>query len=321
MRVHMTPNETSNMALRSRFSVSIAALMGLGAAVWSGCGSSAERIYCDDTGCYTCDGYGCTAAPPPTMDAGTYDATGTDAGSAPRDAGSNSPDGSTCTIAAECAGAQACVAGSCQECGGSHGPCACTKTPECPAESVCVGGICTSNTNACQYPSDCDSASDSGAGETCISGKCETACGTVQCPSDATCVKGGCQKNPTGPTCATPTQCSGATPYCVGGQCVAACTDDPQCGAGYYCNQGACQPDTRPQGNCNDQSPCNPGQTCIRGICKYPCTTDTECEHIDARIAYCGIDKVCRSYGEAHPQCTGKSDCAAAQDCVGNTCQ
>jgi hypothetical protein len=136
-------------------------------------------------------------------------------------------------------------------------------------------------------------------------------------------VKGGCQKDPTGSTCASNTDCSGTTPYCVGGQCVSACTTDANCNAGDYCNQGACVLDTRPKGNCTTDNECNTaqGQKCISGVCKYPCTSDNQCKLIDTRIGYCGTDQVCRSYTEAHPQCTSKSDCAAGQDCVSNVCK
>jgi hypothetical protein len=95
------------------------------------------------------------------------------------------------------------------------------------------------------------------------------------------------------------------------------------CGAGNYCSQGACVPDTRPKGNCQIDTDCTSaaGQKCIGGICKYPCTSDGQCQLIDTRIAYCGTDQVCRSFTEAHPQCTTKSDCTGTQDCVGNVCK
>ena len=54
------------MNLWSRFSaMALAAVTGV--IVWSsGCGSGDERYYCDNTGCYSCDGYGCRNVNPPS---------------------------------------------------------------------------------------------------------------------------------------------------------------------------------------------------------------------------------------------------------------
>lgn len=97
---------------------------------------------------------------------------------------------------------------------------------------------------------------------------------------------------------------------------------DAQCGAGNYCNQGACVLDTRPKPNCSGDSECNgAAQHCIGGYCRYSCTSDAQCKTIDARIGYCAMDMVCRTQAEAQPQCTSKSQCAANQDCIGNVCR
>jgi hypothetical protein len=131
----------------------------------------------------------------------------------------------------------------------------------------------------------------------------------------------GADAGPTG--CQNDSQCTdSAAPNCVSGQCVASCTTDATCGAGKYCNQGACVIDTRPQPNCTTDSQCTgSSQKCVSGYCKYLCTTDKNCQVIDSRIGYCGMDGVCRTQAEAHPQCTQKSDCSATQDCIGNICQ
>jgi hypothetical protein len=112
----------------------------------------------------------------------------------------------------------------------------------------------------------------------------------------------------------------GMNQHCVAGHCTAACTNDMQCPTGDYCNQGACVPDTRPHGNCTMQSDCMSTQLCIDGLCRYKCTTDMQCQQIDAFIPACGVDGVCHTVAEAHPQCTSKQDCAPTQDCVGNVC-
>jgi hypothetical protein len=46
-----------------------------------------------------------------------------------------------------------------------------------------------------------------------------------------------------------------------------------------------------------------------------------QCALIDARIAYCGTDGVCRDQAEANPQCTKQSDCPAGKNCISNVCQ
>jgi hypothetical protein len=108
---------------------------------------------------------------------------------------------------------------------------------------------------------------------------------------------------------------------CVDGTCTAACTADSQCATGDYCNQGACVVDTRPTPNCTTSAQCTgQNQTCVGGYCLYNCTTNTQCEMIDARIGYCSSAGVCRSQAEANPQCTQQSDCASGQDCIGNVC-
>ena len=104
-----------------------------------------------------------------------------------------------------------------------------------------------------------------------------------------------------------------------------ACTKDGDCPTGDYCNQGACVLDTRPKPNCTTNTDCagSGGQpeSCVGGYCRYNCSTDQQCKTIDARIGYCAADNVCRTQAEAHPQCTSKAQCAAAQDCIGNVCR
>jgi Cys-rich repeat protein len=361
------------MNLWSRFSaMALAAVTGV--IVWSsGCGSGDERYYCDDTGCYSCDGYGCRNVAPPSSTPCTGN-TSCGSGSVCTDKGcvqtcsasSDCPQGTVCnanqclppgqtggnvkecttnaecpsgkvcqnnkcvdapdagpdaapecTKGSDCGDGKACEQGKCQTCGGAAGPCPCAQQSDCGGGLTCSGGVCTSSGDVCKYNSDCTPG-------ICVDGKCENACGPGNsCPDGYTCVKGACDKNPTGSSCTSNAQCSAPTPFCVGGQCTAACTNDQQCGAGNYCDQGACAPDTRPKGNCQSDAQCSTaaGQKCVQGICKYPCTDDTQCKLIDARIGYCGADKVCRSYSEAHPQCTTKAECPSTQDCIGNVCQ
>jgi hypothetical protein len=104
------------------------------------------------------------------------------------------------------------------------------------------------------------------------------------------------------------------------------------CPTGDYCNQGACQIDTRPTPNCTQQSDCTGGsaQECLGGYCRYLCTSSTQCVDIDVRIDVCstsvndagaGTIGYCESPAEATPQCTSQSQCAAGKDCIGNVCE
>jgi len=111
----------------------------------------------------------------------------------------------------------------------------------------------------------------------------------------------------------------------VAGACVAACTADAQCGAGKYCNQGACAVDTRPKPKCTADNECGGtggnSQKCVEGYCKYACTADAQCRLIDARIGFCAKDLVCRTSSEASAECTGPGQCAGGKQCIDNACK
>ena len=79
--------------------------------------------------------------------------------------------------------------------------------------------------------------------------------------------------------------------------------------------------DNRPVSNCSSNAQCASNQQCLQGFCKYTCGNDTDCKLIDARIGYCGKDKVCRTQQEAQAQCTDSSQCPTGKLCVANLCQ
>lgn len=333
----------SGFSAAFRMGTVAAALSAIGAMVWSGCGSNNERYYCDDTGCFQCDGYGCgTVTPPPSKsctgaagcpagqvctDQGLCQATcaattdcakgtvckgGLCVAPAVTDAGTPKE----CTTTTDCTGGKVCIANHCQACGGTNGPCPCAANTDCANGQQCVAGACTDPKNICKYNSDCE------AGKICENGQCVAGC-TDTCAPPATCVKGGCV-TPPGNTCQLDSQCPTTAPKCVGGNCVPACTTDSQCATGNYCNQGACVPDTRPKTNCNGDADCagsGAPQACVGGYCRYKCVGDKDCQIIDARIGFCAADLVCRTQTEAHPQCTTKSQCASGQDCISNVCR
>jgi hypothetical protein len=319
----------------------------IGAIAWTqgGCGGPDTRYYCDDTGCYTCDGFGCTTVAPPAPQSCSGDLSCpagdicTDKGCASQcQADADCPKGTVCdagghvcrapgttpgntkqcTTTKDCGAGAACEGGKCQACGGTNGPCPCASTADCATPGdVCSAGYCTAASNTCKYSSEC------GSGKVCADGQCTGDCGAnpSACQSGQICVKGACEADPSvKPQCQNDTQCSGATPKCVAGACTAQCTTDSQCPGGDYCNQGACVVDKRPKPVCASAAECGANQQCLQGYCKYTCKSDGECKLIDARIGYCGKDNVCRTLQEAQAQCTQSSECSGGKSCVANQC-
>jgi hypothetical protein len=326
----------------------VGALAVMGTVAWAGCGSGDEtRYYCDSTGCFDCDAYGCSSVAPPTHTACTGSAscapgsvctsTGCSQtcsddvacakGEVCKSGVCSSPTvdpGPTkeCSTKADCANGT-CVAGHCEACGGSAGPCPCTATADCSSGQACLAGACTAAANTCKFSSECD------AGKICADGQCLASCESAPCAANFTCDKGVCQPNPGGgPTCTTDQQCGGDTPQCVGGECAKACSGDAECGGGKFCDQGACVDDTRPHPNCTDDSQCGgtsaTPKKCLGGFCKYTCTTaqgDGYCKTIDNRIGSCAKDLVCRTSAEANAQCVVSSECSDGKDCIDNQCK
>lgn len=306
------------LSATSRFSAVSLVVGALGALAWTGCGSNAASVVCDDAGvCMQCDGYGCASGnPTKTLEAGV------DSGPAPshHDAGSKT-DAKTDAKRDGKADAKADVENDAHTtdaskpvCGGSNGPCACTVATDCAPGDDCVAGACQPASSVCEYSSQCS------GGKVCDNGQCVTGCSaTSPCGSGLTCTNGACQATTTS-SCASSSDCPKTAPYCVSGSCALACTTDTECPTGDYCDQGACVLDTRPSPDCMTSSNCQTGQVCQGGYCLYTCTTSMQCLLIDARIPVCA-ENVCRSAGEASPGCTKQSDCKAGQSCLSNTCQ
>lgn len=326
--------------------VATLAFATLGIALTSqGCGPNGARYFCDQTGCYECDGYGCTQVKPPTKQNCTGDAqcpsgqictsNGCTAqckidGDCPKGTicknglcAAPTEDPGTqkqCTTTADCKGGY-CKNNQCIACGdGKSGPCPCTpQGKECAQNEVCSAGFCTSNP-ICKYSSEC------GDGKVCADGQCLTDCGSGQaCANGFVCQQGLCKQDPNaGKTCAKNADCA-MTEVCVGGKCATSCTGTGQgtCAQGLVCNQGACVPNLGPIGECGNggTTMCNANQQCIGGYCKYTCSSDQECKLIDTRIGYCGKDMVCRTATEAHPECTLSSECTGGKLCVANACK
>ena len=323
-------------------------LAAIGTVAWAGCGSGDEgRYYCDNSGCFTCDAYGCATVTPPAHKA----CTGSNScgpGSVCTASGCTQtcstgvacPQGEVCkgnvcaapavdpgptkncTTNTDCP-AGACVAGACETCGGTAGPCPCKAAADCASGQACVAGACTAPVNVCKFSSECE------AGKICADGQCLSSCEVTPCATGFACQRGVCEPSGGGgPACTSDLQCSGDTPKCVADTCVKACSADPECGAGKFCDQGACVVDGRPKPNCIDDTQCasNPAtpKKCVGGFCKYTCTTsqgDAYCKTIDNRIGACAKDLVCRSTTEANAQCTASSQCGAGKICIDNQCK
>lgn len=312
------------MTFSFRF-VALGVFAGMGVAVLAeGCGPGDTRYYCDASGCYDCDGYGCHPVAPPTN--------------------------TSCTGNSQCATNQICTSEGCIAICKADGDCpkgdvcksglcvaptatiptavACAKDSDCGPNQECVGSggfaKCEDKANVCQYSSEC------GAGKVCANGECLPDCSQANatCAAGETCEKGVCE--PSSTQCTSDGQCSGSTPKCEQGQCVAAC--DPNnlqvaaCDAGYVCENGACVIDTHPTPNCgNGGAQCLATQECLDGFCRYTCTTpdgkiSQSCELIDTRIGYCAKDSTCRNAQEAAGVCLKAADCTDGKSCISNTC-
>ncbi len=324
----------TSFSLLTRTTLALSALSAVGVLVLAeGCGPGDTRYYCDDTGCYTCDGYGCHNVPPPP----TTNCTGNKS-CAQNQICTVQGCETQCMADTDCPQGDVCKSGLCTSPtqNTTTNPLVCTTNADCVAGDVCVGtgawAQCVPQSNACSYSSQCPS------GDVCADGECLGDCSQGQaCAAGTACVKGVCE--PTASQCTTSAQCSGGL-VCAQGECVAQCnpqTTPTTCPTGDYCEQigsnptvGACVPNTAPNPDCGGTGQmCLSNQTCLDGFCRYTCTysgstqsVSMQCELIDTRIAYCAKDGTCRDQQEANAQCLDASDCTTAgQQCISNQCE
>jgi hypothetical protein len=317
----------TSLTLLSRTAVALGAFAGVSLFWAEGCGPGDTRYYCDATGCYNCDGYGCHSVtpPPPTKCSGTASCAQnqicTDQGCEP-----------ICKVDTDCPQGDVCKSGLCVSPTVQPGnPIACTSNADCSNGDQCVGSgtwaKCEAPSNVCQYSSQC------GQGKACANGECLVDCSqpNVTCPSGTTCTKGVCEPT-TGTQCTSDAQCSGSTPKCEQGTCVAQCTVATDCPSGDVCESGACVPNTGTTPDCTGNTDCLSNQECLNGFCRYTCapttcssanncTTAQQCLLIDVRIGYCAKDDTCRDIQEAQAQCLSATDCASGQLCISNQCK
>lgn len=310
----------------------------------SGCAN--EDYYCDDTGCYSCDGIGCRAVEPPDrpscrgdfecaegsictdtgcVEEGCASDADCPTGTVCRDAGDGStlcvapteplpiPTPGTCTTNADCDGADLiCLDGVCTS---REEPSECTDETECASGQECVEDECRDLADTCQFNTEC------GPGRLCVDQRCTTACGADNpCAEGLTCDEGFCVEPPP-PTdeCSANADC-GAGQICLSGACYDECSGDAACGDGEYCYYGRCRVDDRPNPFCVTDADCMSGSVCRNGACRSPCEEAAECQAADVSLTFC-LDMLCATTNEATSDCSQASDCMSDQRCVDGVCR
>jgi hypothetical protein len=323
------------LSTRSRRLAAGATVAGLFAAALSlvaivpGCGGSSSDYYCDEKGCYQCDGFGCATVDPPIPTscsrAGDAVCTG---GEVCTDEGCLVP----CTSDAACAKGFICKKGFCAApTAKDPSKLVCGVAADCGAGYDCIDGACVAIPACSGVGCVCKYSSECGDGRVCANGQCAEACSTSKpCATGFTCDANGICQRSAKPVCgaaAGGALCASGQ-HCVDGQCAAGCAVDGDClGADgkpddqQRCVGGACQPDPHPATNCTPTTACGANQQCLDGFCRYSCASDDDCLKIDTRIGTCAADKVCRSAAEAAAKCTAQADCGAGKSCIDGQCK
>lgn len=319
-------------------------------AALSGCAS--DNYYCDNTGCYRCDGVGCRPVQPPSRAtcAGDWDCrTGqvcTSLGCATTcTMNANCPEGwqclnglcatpsetpvrnpGSCTTNANCPGGRVCLNGTCQT---STQP-TCTSNTDCTNGNVCVSGRCTPPSNTCQFNNQC------GLGRVCVNSECRSVCASGNCPVGQQCVQNGtlsyCADGTTTGQCTADAMCPTGN-RCFNGRCVTSCTPGgamTMCPTDYYCtDDGVCGLDTRPRPFCDATHPCGAGSTCVSGVCRVPCSGAQQCAMVDVSYTRCSTipnqtavqGNFCLTEIEFRPTCSRQADCSQGQSCIDGACR
>jgi len=257
-----------------------------------GTGCSAERYYCDDTGCYYCDGLGCRQAPAPAEPV-------------------------LCSGPEDCPSGQVCLDGTCsvdpRPCGELG--CDCSESGMCGAGFVCSDGECRADEDACRFNHQC------GADRVCIDGSCLASCDADRlCPETQMCEEGRCVDTPITPgECAANADCATGQ-VCLDSICIDGCSADTDCGEGRFCEAGVCRVDDRPRPFCSADSDCRPGHPCVDGVCRTTCDTHQDCLRFDAQFGFC-LENLCVTTNEATSNCSTSTDCEAGQECSDGICR
>src|SRR4029077_9430481 len=131
------------MSMRHAIAIACGAVVGL-SGLMEGCGPGDTRYYCDNTGCYNCDGYGChPVSPPPNQQ---------------------------CTGQSQCATNQICTTTGCES--------VCKADTDCPTGDVCKNNVCVAPSSTTPpVKVVCTTNSDCPTGDECVGSgawaKCE----------------------------------------------------------------------------------------------------------------------------------------------------
>lgn len=244
--------------------------------------------------------------------AGTPPDSGTDAASAPSDAGPESdadePDGAAvdATVAADAAAPDA--ADSATDVDAATPDAATPCVPACASGETCVAGtcelLCGHSGEACCIGDTCN------AGYVCSAGSCVVCgldggpcCGGV-CGSGLVCGAGTCSAcgDPSEPCCTGSACNTGAV--CAGGSCVACGSDGDPCCYGSVCDSGLyCSVTGHCQACGTLGAPCCPGGNTCMGT------------------AQCAVGGICRASCGAYPEpcCLGGTCTGAMEHCTDQT--
>jgi len=212
--------------------------LALAAMFQGGCSGCNEDYYCDDTGCYWCDSYGCRPVEPPTAaecSHGDWEC--------PADRPFCTDDGycvAQCEEDADCPTGLRCLDGLCLEPAtierpGMH-PGYCGESDVCTGDEYCAPSRCCLPTGG----DDCCADVDCAAGLVCDLD--DHVCVTP--PADAGTDDAGTDTTTDGPT-PPPPQCRSnaecPTNYlCIDAVCMLPCETSAECGAGCDCVGGFC---------------------------------------------------------------------------------
>ncbi len=283
--------------------VAIGGLVVAATASGCGCDGGGSLVPCGDAGEFcVCNGYDCQVANKNSGAGGSGGPAGTGGGvgtgGVPGTGGAlTSTGGSGTGGAAPCDPMQAtcpCVDGACTD------------------GMTCIDGLCITG---------CDFTYQCGEGNVCANGACVPGCTSGSCPTGYTCSNGACSVDPNNPACSASTPCP-AGEICANGLCTTHCTADSQCAAGQVCDGGSqtCITDPSPTPVCNMSKPCPSPEVCLTdGFCHYPCTSLSECQHIDNRFVACDSG-ICKTQEEIDPQCSLTKPCPAGKSCISNQC-
>lgn len=261
-----------NFKAAKRSKVLIVALSFLAVAA-TGCPSDRNRAqtgYCDDSGCYQCDGDKSCWPVPNARCSTDADCSG---GTRCTSIGCALP----CVTDVACADGEQCVTGFCSPEGFPKvtpytPPTGCEADTDCESDEYCKGGTCVPRCKSdddcgpdsvcapcgkCQpkgvpatcgaQPMFCSDSVPCGSGKQCVNNACHLQCSDgATCPVGQICESGICtdDPNPAKPACVLDLDCAGG--ICINGYCHDQCKTSAECGTGALCQMSVCQPDYNP---------------------------------------------------------------------------